>query len=263
MNQAIRINAPEDFGPQDMQEKPILVIRNTGVDKPNPRFHLVHYPSDWEWVDGYGLLPGLTKANEIAGANGCAPRHQLARVGPNNPVSPAAMLNGIANKGGIVIPYNDPRIVKYFGRRNGYYALGYETTLGKWYVMPWERPMQVAGGNIQWNTKESNIKDLEFRRFLRESGILPAPEPEVIQALANNWRRSAESRMSVHKGWQDDPAMKRRIERDLAKVEQVEAWLAEQSAVMPDPEEDEIAEEPPAPATQIQIGKRRKDTPNG
>lgn len=264
MQSTIRINAPEDFGPRDLQAKQVLAIRQGSSDRPQPRFHLVHYPTDWDWVDGFGFLPGLTKANEVAAVNGVAPRDVTRAVSDANPLIASGMLNGVTAKGGIVIPYNDPRVVRYFGRRNGYYAVGYETTAGKWYTMPWERPTQAAGGPIHWNVKESQQADLEFRRFLRDEGIVPMPEIEAIEALVRNWQHAVEARMSNHPEWEKNPQLARRINRDRAKVEAVNEWLSEKVTGSPDLSEDEIPEPEPAPQAPISVGGRKKrEVPNG
>ncbi len=115
------------------------------LDYANFPFEFVHYPSGWEFVEGFGFLPSLSEIQAVPGVNGV-----------DKSLSTAKARAGAMKKGGTIIEPGDRRLGEYAD-----YVVSY----------PVER------GNKHFCFLGTTFRPLPGGKFL------PVPKPELLHAF--------------------------------------------------------------------------------
>lgn len=176
--------------------------------KASPYFLLMHHPLGWEAceVEGRGLcwLPRLKRLIFAAGSNGI--RQGRRGGGPD----PSLAIASHTERGWRFIPED----------YDGGYVDRYECTGGIRYMTKFESPKNlgnrtvIRGDDAKWNL---------FRLSLVENGVIPAPEPEILEDLMDRQRnRISRSQKHIH-----IPAVADKLEKDEARLAAMEEMCAE------------------------------------
>ena len=203
-----------EFSPEPIASEPTgeLVTRahrpgfRPHVIRPEPYFHLMFAPGQWEAVEmtgrGWTWLPKLKKLPLLPGVNG-------VRFG--RPHADASLAIASAQQRGLTVIPDDYR---------GGFVMRHMTANGWTHLHNAERLVRVGltsevrGDRDAWN---------EFRYGLVVDGIIPPPSAEELELLIDRQRRRLErNQKDIH-----IPAVAARVEAATAKLEGMEAAASE------------------------------------
>lgn len=187
-------------------EQPTRVRRtektNNGlpIDKPAPDFVFVVFEKSWEFFAGNkdedaAWLPQLRRISATPGANGVGEDFSLAKP-----------LASVREKGGAVVDPEDARLGEF-----QYYVAYYETQRkgAKHHVFCELEGIKLRSGEIIWRSDDAQPKWREFRKVIRDSGIVPLMTHEVF-LLKMETARDRLSRVETRYG--DKPLLQYKID---------------------------------------------------
>lgn len=176
-----------------------------------PYFLLMHHPMGWEAceVEGRGLcwVPRLKKLPITPGSNGV----RQGRAG-GSPDASLAIANQ-TSRGWRFIPED----------YDGGFVDRYEATGGVVYLLKFESIKTIGNRSV---VRCDDAAYNAWRLGLVENGVIPAPEPEVLEDLMDRQR----SRISRHQKHIHIPAVAAKLEAETAKLDTMEALSDEAAA---------------------------------
>ena len=185
MRKPVTLTQPKKHTPvtgQDLSKIPV-----NGSSKVPRAYVFCHYPGCWEYDSEFGLgwLPRLNKLISMPGVNG---------VPQNGDMS--GYLQAVAQMGGTVIDPNDRRLIETENEDDSIfyqYPRYYETTAGgKWWCEPGECPTITLTGQVLWDRKKIRKASADFRKHLRDTGIVQPMHHLTLQHELAKVRTSIE-----------------------------------------------------------------------
>lgn len=166
-----------------------------------PDFHLMHHPENWEIVETptgeYEWLPRLKPLYLQAGING-------VRSVRGGGVDDSAARLSYRDRGWTIIP------------RDLGYVTKYPTARGQSSYLTWDTP-HLMGRKIVVRHDAEGYNT--FRRSLVESGVIPTPAPEALEAVLHSLQsRINRAGKSIH-----IPGVKARVEADEKRLKGAKA----------------------------------------
>ncbi len=172
------------------------------------KWFYMHHPNRWMFVDGE-WLPQLAKFQIEPGLNAVDKRgdHTIAKAQAEK-------------KGWTLLPWDCiPELGAYireFDGRNGYV-----------YLSAWEQVKQV-GTQTYIKSDEAGYRD--FLRELLKRGIVPAPDPDVLDQIKERtrWELKEDARAASY-----DPVVKERMEQTKARLDGMSKPLGKAKGAQP------------------------------
>ena len=170
--------------------------------RPNSPFYWMWNIKGWEFNQRTGeFLPVFATLVEMAGVNGV----RETKRGPDSSHARVAM----QDKGYIILD------------RDLGYLTRWKTTSGGWYYESIFASPKILGNRVIWKTDYKAYND--FRRGLLEKGIIPTPDPDVLEMMVEELQQRA----SRHTTDQHIPVMKEKREAIEAKIEAMKAAISQ------------------------------------
>jgi hypothetical protein len=217
MNKTIHLSSPKTEEAVTNNKSGLPV---GGKNRPALKFVYVHYPHAWSYEEGFGFLPLLSKIIAKAGVNGVSSKGSLTMT-----------LAAVGQKGGTFIDPKDTRLgdhmnyVEYYDTQNG----------GKWYVDKGVKATILSTGAIYWNTKDMKDTFMEFRKGIRDSGIIAPPLQEIYVSLVERQRAAIDQ---LYARLDRNPHLKTKVDKaeaDLAGMEKAWAKLTKKATTKTTP----------------------------
>ncbi len=163
----------------------------------NEPFVFIHYPAGWTHDDAEGWLPKPARIVAKPGLN---------NIGRDRRIGPAMPL--VMDKGGIAIQPNDARLGPWTD-----YIVAYDCRGGgKRYACKWQSVVILGRNQSHWEDAANPWR--EFRKHLRDSGIVPAMERAYLtQSVAQIGERIG--RLSMRDA--SKPGVKENLAAAIAK----------------------------------------------
>ena len=205
----VRLTQPKREKAHGKEVKGLPLLR--GVT-PGKRFVYVHYSKSWEFVNSkWGFLPIPKKIVAVPGCNG---------IGKSGDLTPVII--GVTQKGGTYIDPTDSRLGEYEG-----YVQYYDCENGaKWYCDFCSEATVLPDGQIIWSSKGDEW--LEFRKHLKDAGIVHALIPEVYEMiLAKQVTRTDRIGSKISR----NPHLQEKYDAEMQKLEDMKKCWADMPAV--------------------------------
>lgn len=178
------------------------------ITSTNAPFYFVHSPLGWNFIEtqhGWELLPVVTGVSRQAGIGGM----QMKRGGGVDDMMWYARKT--TEEQCVVIPMD----YEYDGQVG--YLSQWKNRNGKpYYTDRWTTPQQL-GNKIIWTTDFDALHD--FKRHLVHTGVIPLPNPVVVDGLKQSLVRRIERRVNAAATNADVRARKEALEYQLSLID--------------------------------------------